>query len=215
MSVKFTKPFTSGINVVCVASKIPYKSRIEEANSSRHPIKVSISNGAVWHHFIHSENKWHKAAKSFGFPDVGHWALRGFFVFNGMCKDAVYTTVHFMGRFNWSWQWPKVSEEENEKPWTENQARYEGAPPKGEEGFVFTVRWEAWHWSRQMTRRLSGINVLSFLLHVHRQCACTNMSVPSNVYWTVHHCNSWRMKNQLDVTCYFISLIMRSTCFGH
>jgi len=24
-----------------------------------------------------------------------------------------------------------------------------------------------------------------------------------------------RMKNQLDVTCYFISLIMRSTCFGH
>ena len=37
----------------------------------------------------------------------------------------------------------------------------------------------------------------------------------SNVYWTVHHCNSWAMKNQLDVTCYFISLIMRSTCFGH
>jgi len=23
------------------------------------------------------------------------------------------------------------------------------------------------------------------------------------------------MKNQLDVTCYFISLNMRSTCFGH
>ena len=37
----------------------------------------------------------------------------------------------------------------------------------------------------------------------------------SNVYWTVHHCNSWQMKDQLDVTCYFISLIMRSTCFGH
>ena len=36
-----------------------------------------------------------------------------------------------------------------------------------------------------------------------------------NVYWTVHHCNSWRMKNQLDVTCYFISVIMCSTCFGH
>jgi hypothetical protein len=34
------------------------------------------------------------------------------------------------------------------------------------------------------------------------------------VYWTVHHCNSWRMKDQLDVTCYFISL-MCSTCFGH
>ena len=26
----------------------------------------------------------------------------------------------------------------------------------------------------------------------------------SNVYWTVHHCNSWRMKNQLDVTCYIL-----------
>ena len=37
----------------------------------------------------------------------------------------------------------------------------------------------------------------------------------SNVYWTVHHCNSWRMKDQLDITCYFISLVMCSTCFGH
>ena len=37
----------------------------------------------------------------------------------------------------------------------------------------------------------------------------------SNVYWTVHHCNSWRMKDQLDVTCYFISFIVCSTCFGH
>jgi hypothetical protein len=31
----------------------------------------------------------------------------------------------------------------------------------------------------------------------------------------VHHCNSWRIKDQLDVTCYFISLLMCSTCFGH
>ena len=37
----------------------------------------------------------------------------------------------------------------------------------------------------------------------------------SNVYWTVHRCNSWRMKDQLDITCYFISLLMCSTCFGH
>ena len=43
----------------------------------------------------------------------------------------------------------------------------------------------------------------------------SNTNKESNVYWTVHHCNSWRMKDQLDVTCYFISLIMRSTCFGH
>jgi len=31
----------------------------------------------------------------------------------------------------------------------------------------------------------------------------------SNVYWTMHHCNSWGMKNQLDVTCYFISLVLQ------
>jgi len=31
----------------------------------------------------------------------------------------------------------------------------------------------------------------------------------------VHHCNSWRIKDQLVVTCYFISLLMCSTCFGH
>jgi len=35
------------------------------------------------------------------------------------------------------------------------------------------------------------------------------------VYWTVHHCDSWRIKDQLYVTCYFISLLMCSTCFGH
>jgi len=40
-------------------------------------------------------------------------------------------------------------------------------------------------------------------------------SFPSYVYWTVHHCDSWRIKDQLDVTCYFISLLMCSTCFGH
>ena len=31
----------------------------------------------------------------------------------------------------------------------------------------------------------------------------------------MHQCNSWRIKYQLDVTCYFISLLMYSTCFGH
>ena len=43
----------------------------------------------------------------------------------------------------------------------------------------------------------------------------TKYSGRSNVYWTVHHCNSWRIRGQLDVTCYFISLLMCSTCFGH
>ena len=39
--------------------------------------------------------------------------------------------------------------------------------------------------------------------------------IKSYVYWTVHHCDSWRIRDQLDVTCYFISLLMWSTCFGH
>ena len=35
------------------------------------------------------------------------------------------------------------------------------------------------------------------------------------VYWTVHHCDSWRIRDQLDVTTYFISLLVFSTCFEH
>ena len=42
-----------------------------------------------------------------------------------------------------------------------------------------------------------------------------NITSSSNVYWTMHHCNGWRMKDQLDVTCYLISLLMCSACFGH
>ena len=38
--------------------------------------------------------------------------------------------------------------------------------------------------------------------------AVNTSCLESNVYWTVHHCNSWRMKYQLDIICYFISLIM-------
>ena len=34
--------------------------------------------------------------------------------------------------------------------------------------------------------------------------SCYKLQVGPNVYWTVHHCNSWRMKDQLDVTCYIL-----------
>jgi len=37
----------------------------------------------------------------------------------------------------------------------------------------------------------------------------------SDVCWTVRHCDKWRIKNQLDVTYYFIVLLIGSTCFGH
>jgi len=34
-------------------------------------------------------------------------------------------------------------------------------------------------------------------------CKNSLKNVESFVYWTVHHCSSWRIKDQLDVTCYF------------
>ena len=33
--------------------------------------------------------------------------------------------------------------------------------------------------------------------------------------FVITYLDSWRMKDQLDVTCYFISLLMCSTWFGH
>jgi len=42
-----------------------------------------------------------------------------------------------------------------------------------------------------------------------------NTTAETYVYWTVHHFYSCRLKDQLDVTCYFISLLMYPTCFGH
>ena len=36
-----------------------------------------------------------------------------------------------------------------------------------------------------------------------------------DVYWTVHHLDNCRNKIQLDATCYFIMLMLGSTCFGH
>jgi len=32
---------------------------------------------------------------------------------------------------------------------------------------------------------------------------------------TVHHCDNWRIKTQLDATYFFIVLLIGSTCFGH
>ena len=54
----------------------------------------------------------------------------------------------------------------------------------------------------------------------------TTFAWPTTIFfvsiWELHWCqldemlwDNWRMKDQLDDTCYFISLIMCSTCFGH
>ena len=64
---------------------------------------------------------------------------------------------------------------------------------------------------------LSSLSVTGYLEEWFKEHinALQHRSYVYNVYWTVHHCNIWRMKDQLDVTCYFISLIVRSTCFGY
>ena len=36
-----------------------------------------------------------------------------------------------------------------------------------------------------------------------------------DVFWTVHYCDNWRIKKELDATYYFIVLLKGSTCFGH
>jgi len=48
------------------------------------------------------------------------------------------------------------------------------------------------------------------LWYWHQPKYCT-----TDVYWTVHHCDNWRIKNQLDATYYFIVLLISSTCFWH
>jgi len=45
--------------------------------------------------------------------------------------------------------------------------------------------------------------------HLHRWCLTPHLTLPMNmvqsksyVYWTAHHCDSWRIRGQLDVTIY-------------
>jgi len=48
-----------------------------------------------------------------------------------------------------------------------------------------------------------------------RDMLILRVHVKSDVCWTVHHCDTWRIKNQLDGTYYFTVLLIGSTCFGH
>ena len=47
-----------------------------------------------------------------------------------------------------------------------------------------------------------------------KMCGLIRLNSPV-VCWTVHHCDNWRIKNQLDATYYFIVLLIGSTCFRH
>ena len=45
--------------------------------------------------------------------------------------------------------------------------------------------------------------VVLFLVRCVLEFLCGWVGVVSDVYWTVHHCDSWRIKDQLDVTILF------------
>ena len=70
-------------------------------------------------------------------------------------------------------------------------------------------------WGKPTVLCLSAVTDTIHILIYNDVSVKHNKTLLSNVYWTVHRCNSWRMKDQLDVTCFFISLLMCSTCFGH
>ena len=54
------------------------------------------------------------------------------------------------------------------------------------------------------------LNVILFIaVQLPIKCSYKRSVLKTNVL------KGWRMKDQLDVTCYFISLLMCSTCFGH
>ena len=77
---------------------------------------------------------------------------------------------------------------------------------------IVNCQFQMWRW--KASGRMTAVPCHRFTLatvYLHLRWTFQD----TNVYWTVHHCNSWRMKDQLDVTCYFISLLMCSTCFGH
>ena len=55
----------------------------------------------------------------------------------------------------------------------------------------------------------------NYMYHVWGRTYFWKHKTLSDVCWTVHHCDNWRIINQLDVTYYFIVLLIGSTCFGH
>jgi len=75
--------------------------------------------------------------------------------------------------------------------------------------------------SEVVWRVLATHSIRQFPLHFPScasPCAMTfqlESNMESDVYWTVHHCDNWRIKNQLDATYHFIVRLIGSTCFGH
>jgi len=55
---------------------------------------------------------------------------------------------------------------------------------------------------------LYGCEILTFVMREKTQPETFNTKFRTRIY-------IWRIKDQVDVTCYFISLLMCSKCFGH
>ena len=66
----------------------------------------------------------------------------------------------------------------------------------------------------QIERNIISDTLLQVQLNIYIP-PLLDSSVQFDICWTVHHCDNWRIKNQIDVTYYFILLLIGSTCFGH
>ena len=79
---------------------------------------------------------------------------------------------------------------------------------------IFSTWWCSKEWPKHVVGS-DKLNVQTFRCRDCVEYTVRKFPTLSYVYWAVPHCDSWRIKDQLDVTCYFISLLMCSTCFGH
>jgi len=68
--------------------------------------------------------------------------------------------------------------------------------------------------SAEVNSTKSNVCIGTQLYYSNWHAMRTVTSNESDVYWTVHHCDNWWIKNRLDVICYFIVILVGSTCFG-
>ena len=81
--------------------------------------------------------------------------------------------------------------------------------------------------ARELNGFLSEKSLLYYCVYMHYEIVDRRLKRPYRLHlvfgvsisfyvrWTVHHCDNWKIKNQLDATYYFIVLLVGSTCFGH
>ena len=88
---------------------------------------------------------------------------------------------------------------------------------KGVKNIVLSL-FKATSWTRQYSPMI--INKFTIMITVWRldnytELICDRYHAACNVELSIDTTNKRRIKNQLDATCYFIVLLIGSTCFGH